>query len=108
MTSGVIAINAATFVGKKTCGTLGGTLASIALVLPSLFTIFFIVHFLLDSFTSPVAVKVLTGICARVVAMTGKYLVKLIKNSANTKFKFTIFILAFIALILSLYLLLLL
>lgn len=43
MTPGVIAINAATFVGKKTCGTIGGVLASVAVVLPSLFTIAFIV-----------------------------------------------------------------
>jgi len=102
MTPGVIAINAATFVGKKTAGLSGALVASLAVILPSLFIISFIVHFVADSFTSPAAKKILTGVRAGVVAMILKSLVRLIKSSANTPMGAGIFVLSLIALIFSL------
>ena len=102
MTPGVIAINAATFVGRKTAGVLGALVASVAVTLPSLFIISFIVHFLSETFTSPAAYKILTGVRAGVVAMLLRTLLRLIKSSANTPLGMTIFIVALIALIFSL------
>lgn len=102
MTPGVIAINAATFVGKKTAGLSGAIIASIAVILPSLFIISFIVHFVADSFTSPVAKKILTGVRAGVVAMIFKSLIRLFKSSANTPMGVVIFIFTMICLIFSL------
>lgn len=102
MTPGVIAINAATFVGKKTAGLSGALIASIAVILPSLFIISFIVHFVADSFASPVAKKILTGVRAGVVAMILKSLIRLFKSSANTPMGVVIFIFTMICLIFSL------
>lgn len=102
MTPGVIAINAATFVGKKTAGVFGALIASIAVILPSLFIISFIVHFVADNFTSPTAAKILTGVRAGVFAMILKSTVRLAKNSANNLLGATIFVLTLIALIFSL------
>ena len=102
MTPGVIAINAATFVGKKTAGLSGSIVASIAVILPSLFIISFIVHFVADSFASPVAKKILTGVRAGVVAMILKSLIRLFKSSANTPLGVVIFIFTMICLIFSL------
>lgn len=103
MTPGVIAINAATFVGKKTAGTVGGLVASVAVILPSLFIIAFIVHFLSDSFVSPTATKILTGVRAGVVAMILTSLVRLFKSSANTPLGVVIFTFCLISLIFSLF-----
>ena len=101
MTPGVIAINAATFVGKKTAGIPGALIASIGVILPSLFIISFIVHFLADSFNTPAASKILTGVRAGVVALILLSLIKLIKSSANNLLGASIFILTLLLLIFS-------
>jgi len=102
MTPGVIAINAATFVGRKTAGVKGALIASAAVILPSIFIISFIVHFLSESFVSPTANKILTGVRAGVVAMIMRSLTRLMKTSANTALGMTIFIIAMIVLIFAL------
>ena len=101
MTPGVIAINAATFVGKKTAGITGALIASAAVILPSLFIISFIIYFVADSFTSPTAAKILTGVRAGIFAMILKSTIRLAKNSASTPLGATIFVLTLIGLIFS-------
>ncbi len=83
MTPGVIAINAATFVGKKTAGIKGALIASFAVILPSIFIISIIVNFLSEYFTSNGAQKVLTGIRAGVVALILKSVIRLLKSLPN-------------------------
>lgn len=102
MTPGVIAINAATFVGRKTAGVAGALVASLAVILPSIFIISFIVHFLSETFTSPAAKKILTGVRAGVVAMIFRTFTRLFRSSANTFLGVVIFIIAMISLIFSL------
>lgn len=99
MTPGVIAINTATFVGKKAGGIKGAIIASIGVSLPSLFIISFIIHFLSDSFGDPVVTKALTGIRAGAIAMIFYSVIGLLKTGADSLFSRVIFIFSLILLI---------
>ena len=99
MTPGVIAINTATFVGKKIGGIKGAIIASLAVSLPSLFIISFIIHFLSNSFGNPVVTKALTGIRAGAIAMIFYSVIGLLKTGANSFFSRIVFIMSLIVLI---------
>ena len=100
MTPGVIAINTATFVGRKVGGVCGAVIASIAVTLPALFIISFIVHFLGESFNNPVVRKALTGIRIGAVAMIFYSVIGLLKEGIS-KFSISVFLTALVALIYS-------
>lgn len=100
MTPGVIAINTATFVGRKVGGVNGAVIASIGVTLPALFIIAFIVHFLGDSFNNPVVRKALTGIRIGAVAMIFYSVIGLLKEGIS-KFSLSLFTLSLIALVYS-------
>ena len=100
MTPGVIAINTATFVGRKVGGVSGAIIASLGVTLPALFVIAFIVHFLGDSFNNPVVRKALTGIRIGAVAMIFYSVIGLLKEGIS-KFSLSLFTLALIALVYS-------
>ena len=73
-TPGPIAINAATFVGYRTCGILGAACATMGVVLPS-FVIILIISYVLDKFQSLKAVQyAFNGIRAGVLALLFKAL----------------------------------
>ncbi|WP_319371859.1 chromate transporter [uncultured Ilyobacter sp.] len=83
MTPGVIAINTATFVGRKAGGIKGALIASVAVVLPSLFVISVIVTFLSGSFDTILVQKFLTGVRGGLLALMAHSLLRLFRSGAN-------------------------
>ncbi len=82
-TPGPIAINAATFVGYRTCGVLGSVCATLGVVLPS-FVIIYAISFVLRQFQELKAVTyAFYGIRAGVLALLCKALWNMFKK--NTK-----------------------
>ena len=98
-TPGVIAVNCATFVGYKVRGTLGAVLATIAVVLPSLFIIT-VIAACIQSFAEYAVVQhALAGIRVAVAVLVLKTVVQLFKKSVRTAFAAAV---CFVALCLSL------
>jgi len=80
-TPGVIAVNTATFVGTKLKGTLGGAVATVAVITPSLIIITAI-STVLQSFDSyPIVQHALAGIRVAVAALVVSSIIKLYKKS---------------------------
>ncbi|MBQ8573038.1 MAG: chromate transporter [Ruminococcus sp.] len=96
-TPGPIAINAATFIGFKTAGTLGSVFATLGVVLPS-FLIILLLSFCLDKVIEfkPVAYA-LWGIRAGVLALIAKSFWSLFKQTKKNVLAFVIMALAFVA-----------
>ena len=61
-TPGIIAVNTATFIGQKYKGILGGVLATLGVVFPSLIIITLIAAFLQNFASYPVVAHALAGI----------------------------------------------
>ena len=80
-TPGVIAVNTATFIGQKYAGNLGGTIATLGVVFPSLIIITIIAAFLTNFAEIPVVRHALAGINAAVVALIGVSVLKLGKST---------------------------
>ncbi len=79
-TPGPIAINSATFIGYKTAGVLGSTLATLGVVLPS-FIIIYIISLFLDKFlTFTLVANAFKGIQACVVYLIGSVGIKMFKQ----------------------------
>ncbi len=80
-TPGPVAINAATFVGYRTCGFWGAVCATFGVVLPS-FVIILLIAYLMDNFMDYPPVKyALKGINAGVLALLCKALWNMYKKS---------------------------
>jgi len=101
MTPGVIAINTATFVGRKSGGVKGALVASAAVVLPSLFVISIIVTFFSKSFESALVQKFLTGVRAGLLALMANSLLRLFRSGANNIVGIILLTISLTALILS-------
>ncbi len=96
-TPGPIAINAATFVGFRTCGFLGAFLATFGVVLPS-FVIIVLLSFVIQQFKNLEAVKyAFSGIRIGVLALIIKALWSMYRQSKNGIFSYIIMLLAFLA-----------
>ena len=96
-TPGPIAINAATFIGFKTAGTLGSVFATFGVVLPS-FLIILLLSFCLDYVVEiPVVKYALWGIRAGVLALIAKSFWSLFKQTKKNVFAFVMMALAFVA-----------
>ena len=82
-TPGVIAVNTATFIGYKTKGILGGIVATLGVVFPSLVIIMIIAAFL-QNFAEFIVVKhAFSGIRVAVVALILTSIIKLWKGSVK-------------------------
>ena len=68
-TPGPIGVNMATFVGYSTSGIWGGIIATLGLVLPSLFVIIFIAKYVLSDNKDSFLQKILVGIRPAVLAL---------------------------------------
>ncbi len=80
-TPGPIAINSATFVGHRTAGFLGSTVATIGVVLPS-FVVISLIAFVLRQFGDYKAVQyAFQGIRVGVLALLAKALINMLKKS---------------------------
>ena len=95
-TPGPIAINAATFIGYKTCGTIGSAFATLGVVLPSL-VIISIIAYLLTEFSVITLVKyAFFGIRAGVLALVTKSLWTMFKKAPKGYVAYAISLFAFV------------
>lgn len=91
-TPGIIAVNTATFIGHKYKGVLGGILATLGVVFPSLIIITIIAAFLKNFAEYPVVAHALAGINAAVVALIAVSVFKLGKSTLKGKIAPWIFV----------------
>ena len=98
-TPGVIAVNTATFIGYKYKGILGGILATLGVVFPSVVIISAIAAFLTNFADIPVVQHAIGGVSACVVAMIAASALKLgkaaVKDTLTTIIFLTVLALAF-------------
>jgi len=92
-TPGIIAVNTATFVGQKLCGALGGILATLGVVFPSLIIITILAG-LINNFSDLAWVQnAFAGIQVCVCVLILNAVVKLLKKSVVDKRTLVIFLL---------------
>jgi chromate transporter len=95
-TPGIIAVNTATFIGNKQKGVLGGFLATLGLVLPSLIIITVIAAVLTNFAEIPAVQHALAGIRVAVVVLVGYSVKKLAKSGVRGAFGWCLFVLTFL------------
>lgn len=96
-TPGVIAVNAATFIGKKVSGVIGAAAATFGVVLPSIIIITLIAS-VLGNFSDLEAVQhAFAGIRAAVAALIFSSCIKLYKSAVKSKIQLVICIIAFVS-----------
>ncbi len=82
-TPGVIAVNTATFVGAKRKGTLGGIVATLGMIFPSVVIITLIAAFLKSFAHIPAVGHAFAGVRAAVVALIASSVLKLGKTTVK-------------------------
>ena len=82
-TPGVIAVNTATFIGYKEKGALGGIIATMGMIFPSLIIITVIAAFLSNFAHLPVVIHAFAGIRACVCVLIFNAVLKLLKSSVK-------------------------
>lgn len=96
-TPGIIAVNTATFVGVKQKGVLGGVVATLGVVLPSVIIITVIAAFLQNFSHIPAVAHAFAGIRACVCVLILQAVLKLRKASVKDAPSVLIFVIAFLA-----------
>lgn len=91
-TPGIIAVNTATFVGHKTKGVIGGIIATLGVVTPSIIIVGIIAAFISNFQDLEVVQWAFGGIRAAVVALITNSIIKLAKKSVVDIATFIIFI----------------
>lgn len=100
-TPGPIAINMATFIGKKSGGFLGALFATVGVILPSFIIIFIISLFLQDLLKYKIVAKAFKGISCAVAVIILFAGIKLFKNFKTTWINILIFISVIILMVLN-------
>ena len=96
-TPGIIAVNTSTFCGRKRKGNLGGIIASLGFITPSIIIITLIANFL-NTFSHITLIQnAFSGIRIAVSALVLNTVINMVKKTANSKIKILIFLLTFIA-----------
>ena len=95
-TPGVIAVNTATFIGFKLKGIIGGIVATLGVVFPSLIIILIIASFLQNFADLSIVQSAFAGIRVAVVALIITTVIKLLKSSIKDYLGVIIAIIAFI------------
>lgn len=90
-TPGIIAVNVATFIGFKYKGWLGGTLATLGVVAPSIIIITIIAACLTNFADIPVVQHALAGVNACVVALIASSVIKLGRSTVKDAFSVCMF-----------------
>ena len=91
-TPGVIAVNTATFIGHKYKGKLGGIVATLGVVFPSIVIIIAIAAFISNFADIPWVQHALAGVNACVVALIASSVVKLGKTTLKNRPSVVIFL----------------
>ncbi|MBQ3924261.1 MAG: chromate transporter [Firmicutes bacterium] len=94
---GVVAINAATFIGKKKYGMTGAVIATLGVTLPSLFCIIAIVLFLGQIENNKYVQGAFVGLTAAACGLIARAMVRLAKQSIKNVFGWIVAICAFAA-----------
>lgn len=102
-TPGIIAINTATFIGQKTKGTLGGVMATLGVVFPSLIIISVIAYFLNTISESELLRSAFSGIRVSVYILILQAVLKLWKTAVMDKVGLMIFTVVFSLAVLTSY-----
>lgn len=96
-TPGIIAINTATFCGYKMAKNIGGVVASLGFITPSIIIITLISKFL-ENFSHIEAIQhAFVGIRIAVCALVLYSVIKMVRKNANSLGKFAVFLLTFLA-----------
>ena len=95
-TQGVIAVNTATFIGYKLRGIIGGIVATLGVIFPSIVIILIIATFLQNFADLAIVQSAFAGIRVAVVALIITTVVKLIKSSIKDYLGVIIAIIAFV------------
>lgn len=95
-TPGVIAVNTATFIGYKLRGIIGGIVATLGVIFPSIIIILIIATFLQNFADLAIVQSAFAGIRVAVVALIITTVVKLIKSSIKDYLGVIIAIIAFV------------
>lgn len=102
MTPGTIAINAATYIGNRQGGIVGGIFASAGIILPSLVIVTSLYYLMGNSMANEYVQKAFLGIRACLVAMIIHSVYKLFKTGIKNHISFLIFLVALVGLFLGL------
>lgn len=100
-TPGPIAINMATYVGKKEGGFLGALFSTLGVVLPSFIIIFIISLFLQNLLVFPIVQKAFKGIACAVAVIILFAGIKLLKNVKKNFLSIAVFIVSIALMVLS-------
>ncbi|WP_426350546.1 chromate transporter [Alloiococcus sp. CFN-8] len=100
-TPGVIAVNTATFIGEKNKGWLGGIMATLGVVFPSLVIITVIAAFISNFSDLPVVKNAFAGVRVCVAVLIFNAVIKLWKSSVVDKATMVIFLLVLLGGILT-------
>ena len=95
-TPGIIAVNTATFVGQNTAGNLGGIVATLGVVFPSLIIITLIAMFLQNFADLAVVQNAFAGIRVCVCVLVFNAVVKLWKKAVVDKMTLIIFLIVMV------------
>ena len=91
-TPGVIAVNVATFIGYKIAGIIGGIIATLGVITPSVIIITLIAAFLTNFADLPIVIHAVNGVRVCVCVLILNAIIKLGKKSIVDKLTFAIFI----------------
>lgn len=95
-TPGIISVNTATFIGYKRKGIIGGIIATLGIVCPSIIIILLIANLISNFANIPLTKHIFSGIKICVSSLIISAALKLWKNSIIDKLSFIIFFLLFI------------
>lgn len=106
-TPGIVAVNVSTFVGYKQLGILGGVIATLGMVTPSLVIIMILAKFINSISDYPYVQKALNGVNVAVAALLTSVVVnfckKTIKKPINVVFMLAAFVIVFFLKVQSFY-----
>lgn len=94
-TPGIIAVNTATFIGYKKGGILGGIVATLGEITPSLVLILAIASMLTGYMDHPAVLSAFVGIRVVVCSLMFNTVYVMIKKNVNTVLNVTLFLVAF-------------
>jgi chromate transporter len=92
VTPGVIAVNVSTFIGYKRGGIIGGIVATLGFVCPSLITISIIAAFLQNFASVPVIQHALSGVQVAVAALICSAVMNIFKGAVKHWIAFILFL----------------
>lgn len=95
-TPGIISVNVATFIGYRRKGIIGGIIATLGIIFPSIVIILLLANLISNFSSFPITPHIFSGIRVCVAALIISAVLNLWKNSVVDKYTFFIFLSLFI------------